>query len=172
VTVLFSSNRAQVEMMETILIAVIFVILLVVALAFYFKFSAESVEQTAENVCLVSNTVLLASIAATPEIACSIEGQREPCIDTTKLLVFDPNRDRLPYSTICSQKVSFEQVYPVPDNDVVCTSNTYPDCTIYPFSEPEGTSVEAGIRISTPVTLYYPLTEDYKLGRLVIEIFP
>lgn len=156
-------------MMETILVAVVFMVLLIVALAFYFRFSSESLGTVAERACLVSNTVLLSSVATLPEIGCSVEGQRLPCVDTTKLVLFDAGREGLPFSTLCPQRITFSTVYPVPEKAVPCTENTYPDCTDYAFYEPEG-APEEGIAISTPVTLYYPLTDTYTVGRLTIEI--
>ena len=100
-------------MMETLMVAVVFMVVLIIALAFYFKFSLDSIEESGEEACLVSNTVLLVSVSSVPEIQCSINGKTENCIDTSKLIVFDPSRVYgSMFTTNCDQKVYFEQIYP------------------------------------------------------------
>ena len=151
------------------MVAVVFIIVLLVALIFYFKFSLESVEDSGERACIVSNTVLLSSVLSMSEIQCSVNGQTELCVDTSKILVFDPAREYGSlFTTNCDQKIYFEQVYPGAGEEVCSTSN-YPDCGIFDFYDP-GVSYSSSTKISTPTTLYYPLTDEYKFGKLVIEV--
>ena len=151
------------------MVAMVFMIVLVVALGFYFKFSAQSVEESGQNACMVSNTVLLSSITSMSEIECSFGGKRSDCVDTSKLLVFDATRTYSSFfNTNCRQKVYFEQLYPVVANEI-CENNNYPDCSIYSFYDP-GVQYTSSIKISTPVSLYYPLTDEYKFGKLIIEV--
>ena len=158
-------------MMETLMVAMVFMVVLIVALAFYFKFSLESTEEAGEDACLVSNTVLLSSITSMPEIQCSLNGKRETCIDTSKLLVFDASREYQDFFTAnCKQKVSFVQISPVPeDAEELCVQGTYPDCAVYLFYDPQVES-SSSLLISTPVSLYYPLTGEYTFGKLVVEV--
>lgn len=158
-------------MIETIMIIVVFMVVLIVGLAFFFKFSMSSLEETGEDICMVSNTVLLSSITSMPEVECSVNGKTQDCIDTTKLVVFDPAREYGSYfSTICNQRVYFEDVYPVKgEEEVECTQGTYPDCNLYSFYDSDPDALP-GIKISTPVSLYYPLTEEYTVGKLVVEV--
>ena len=103
------------------------------------------------------------------EIQCSSGGKRDDCIDTSKLIVFDASRSYSSFfSTNCNQKVYFEQLYPEPINGT-CNANNYPGCSIYYFYDPE-IEYTSSIKISTPVSLYYPLTEEYKFGKLIIEV--
>ena len=156
-------------MMETLMVAVVFMVVLIIALAFYFKFSLDSIEESGEEACLVSNTVLLVSVSSVPEIQCSINGKTENCIDTSKLIVFDPSRVYgSMFTTNCDQKVYFEQIYPEPENGT-CDQNNYPDCGIFEFYDPD-VSYSSSIKISTPTSLYFPLTEEYKFGKVVIEV--
>ncbi|MSR86363.1 hypothetical protein EXS74_03125 [Candidatus Woesearchaeota archaeon] len=153
------------------MVAMIFMVVLVVALAFYFKFSLQNTEEVGNTACLISNTVLLSSIASMPEIQCSLNGVREQCIDTTKLLVFDASREYSDFFTSnCKQKVYFTELYPVPEDiEEVCTQGTYPECALYTYYDPNVT-YSASILISTPVSLYYPLTDEYHFGKLVVEV--
>lgn len=153
------------------MVALVFMVVLIVALGFYFKFSLQSVQEAGNNACMVSNTVLLSSIASMPEIQCSVNGKREQCIDTTKLLVFDASREYGDFfSSNCDQKVYFTQVYPEPEDlEEVCVQGTYPACALYPYYDPE-IEYSSSLLISTPVSLYYPLTDEYRFGRLVVEV--
>jgi hypothetical protein len=167
--VVLKSSKGQIQMMETIMVAVVFMVVLMVALAFYFKFQMASIESSADDACIISNTVLLASVAAMPEIQCSIDGKTEHCIDTAKLIVFDPSREYGSFfTTNCNQKVYFTQVYPEPENGT-CSANNYPDCGIYEFYTPN-VAYTSSIKISTPMTLFFPVTSEYKFGRLNIEV--
>tara|TARA_Y100000310_G_C20478318_1_gene713497 strand:- start:384 stop:860 length:477 start_codon:yes stop_codon:yes gene_type:complete len=156
--------------METIMVAIVFVVVLLVALGFYFKFSLQSVEESGERACIVSNTVLLSSVLSMPEIQCSVNGQTELCVDTSKLLVFDPAREYgTLFTTNCNQKIYFEQVYPLPETEESCSTSNYPGCSTFDFYDP-GVSYSSSIKISTPATLYYPLDDEYKFGKLIIEV--
>ncbi len=158
-------------MMETLMVVIVFMVVLVVALGFYFKLSLQSTEDAGADACILSNTVLLSSIASMPEIQCSINGIRQQCIDTSKLLVFDASREYAEFFTSnCPQKVSFVQVYPEPeDSEEVCVQGTYPDCAIFSYYDPK-VAYTTSILISTPVSLYYPLTMEYTLGKLQVEV--
>ena len=156
-------------MMETMMVALVFIIVLMVGLGFFFKFQLSSIEEKADTSCLLSNTVMLSSITSMPEIQCSVNANREDCIDTSKLLVFDASRIYQEFfNANCDQKVYFVELYPSVTNGT-CTQSTYPDCSYYYFFENE-VDYTSKVIISTPVSLYYPLDESYKFGKLVIEV--
>ena len=156
-------------MMETIVIVMVFVIILLVALAFFFRFYISGLQEKGERACIVSNTVLLTTVSAMPEIQCSRDANTERCIDTSRLLVFDPNKEYGSlFTTNCNQRISFQVLSPEAENGT-CTTNTYPDCSEYDFFSPNVDYTSITI-ISTPTTLYYPLTDEYKFGRLTIEV--
>lgn len=156
-------------MIETMMVALVFIVILMVSLGVYFKFQMNSVEEKGTSSCLLSNTVMLSSITSMPEIQCSVNGNREDCIDTSKLLVFDASRTYNEFfNANCAQNVYFVELYPTLTNGT-CTQGTYPDCNTYYFYEPD-VEYSSKIIISTPVSLYYPLDESYKFGKLVIEV--
>ncbi|MBI5797373.1 hypothetical protein HZA98_00530 [Candidatus Woesearchaeota archaeon] len=157
------------QMIETIMVAMVFMVVLIVALTFYFKFSSQGVEKAGQQACLVSNTVLLASVASMPEIQCSVNGHRQQCIDTSKLLLFDATREYPEFfTTNCHQRVSFLVLSPEATNGA-CSLGTYPDCSTYVFFD-QGEVSSGAVKISTPVSLYYPLTDSYALGKLQVEV--
>lgn len=158
-----SSTKAQLQMIEILMVVAVFVVILLVGLVFYFKFAAQSIHSAGENVCEVSNTVLLTALLSNPEMQCSSSGHEERCLDTMRLL-FVKN---LQTTATCRQKVSVVQVLPA-DNRT-CTTVTYPDCGVYPLVNANLTFSSSYI-LSTPVGLYFPLTDTYTLGKLVIEV--
>ena len=167
--IVLKSSKGQIQMMETIMVVMVFMIVLIVALAFFFKFQLASLEEKGDRACIVSNTVLLSAVSSMPEIQCSKDSKTERCVDTSKLVVFNPEKQYGSlFTTNCNQKIYFTQLYPEPMNDS-CTLNTYPNCGRYDFFTPN-VKYSSSIRISTPTTLYFPLTDEYKLGRLTIEV--
>jgi len=169
VGVLKFSKKGDLQMMETMMVALVFIVVLMVGLGFYFKFQMASVEEKAESVCILSNTVMLSSITSMPEIQCSVNSNREECIDTSKLLVFDASRTYQEFfNANCEQRVYFVELYPTLTNGT-CTQGSYPDCNYYYFYEPN-VKYTSKIVMSTPVSLYYPLDDSYKSGKLVIEV--
>ena len=104
-----------------------------------------------------------------PEVQCSFNNNQENCIDTSKLMVFDPGKEYGGYfSTICKQRVYFTQLLPG-EVEGECTKDNYPYCDTYVFYDPIGNFSEK-IPISTPVSLYFPTTNEYHLGKLTVEI--
>lgn len=166
----FKMKKGQVDLMETIMVLVIVVVLLILGIFFYYTFFAQSVEQSGVESCFQSTDVLLLSVVNMPEIQCSVNTREKPCVDASKLLVFEPGRNYGGmFETNCPQRIYFEQVYPVVNN-VTCTRDTYPNCNIWyvyePIIQPEGVAV-----LSTPVSLYFPDKDEYTMGKLVVEAY-
>jgi len=157
--------------METIVVLIVFMVILVVGMLFFFKFSLGSGEEKAEDVCIMSNYILLSYVASMPEVQCSVNNDQEgSCVDTAKLMVFDTEKEYGSYfSTICKQKVYFTQLLPEIEEEIECDLNTYPNCNKYVFYEPKDEYISS-IPISIPVSLYLPITDEYQLGRLTVEI--
>lgn len=163
-------RRAQVDMLETIMVLVVVVIILILGIFFYFTFFAQSVQESGADACFQSTDVLLLSVMNMPEIQCSENTRERPCVDTSKLLVFEADRKYGGmFESNCPQRIYFEQVYPV-SNNITCTKNTYPDCSVWymfePLEDPEGIA-----RLSTTVSLYFPLEDKYKIGKLIVEAY-
>lgn len=167
-----SFSKAQIQMMELIMVAVVFMVVLLVALGFFFAFQQKGLEKSGEKACFVSNTVLLSAIASLPEVQCSIDGSREQCVDTVKLLVSGERGFSLPFSSHCQQRVFFTRLYPPLEGEfgeALCTTENYPDCGVFVLSEPAG-SFSSAVRLTTPVSLYYPLDGSFVIGKLTVEV--
>jgi len=154
-------------MAETIIIIFAISILLILGVFTFYKYQLANIQDTGISINDQKITVLLATITQHPAIACN----HENCIDTTKLLLF-PAQD---YKELLgSTTITLQQIYPTPTINKQCTPQLYNQITypnncnhwiIYNITQ-QGT--EKNI-ISTPLALYYPETDTYRLGQLTIE---
>ena len=146
-------------------------VILLIGLMFFFRSQISTTQEKVETACVVSNYILLSYVTNIPEIQCSFNNNQErSCVDTSKLIIFNPEKQYGAYfRTNCKQKVYFTQLTPENMPDETCTSTNYPNCNKYIFYEPLD-EYETSIPISTPVSLYNPITNEYQLGRLTIEI--
>jgi hypothetical protein len=86
-------------------------------------------------------------------------GNSENSIDTTKLL-------NLNLKNLGEKEITIKQVYPQAENKK-CLPNNYPNCNSYLiYSKHNKKNLNI---ISTPVSLYFPLTKEYKMGILEIK---
>lgn len=156
------ARKAQVRMMEAVVVIFVFFILLVFGLIFYAQIQKSSFEDkrvqfAGEHAISVSLYALLI-----PELRCT-KGENVPikdCIDITKL-------------DITAEKMAAEQDYYF---DTFGYSNiTVED--IYPGGPPQQIYVQKfekatrKTRTPLPVSLYNPVDRTYRFGVLQIEVY-
>ena len=170
------STKGQIQINETLLVLFALVLLIIVGIFVYYRFSLANVEHITDELTEQEASVLLASVSHLPELRCS----HVNCIDTSKLLPFQTlaRGDRAYYSRLFGAKrIMIEQTYPAPDTEHPCTITAY-NQLIYPancqhwiiYDQPP-TSPHDLKKISTPITLYYPETDSYGVGKLEIGIY-
>jgi len=169
-------KKGQIHISETILVVFVVIIIILVGVIFYFRFTIARNEALPYELSERQATIMLAKAVNLDEIACS----EEDCVDTAKFLPFKrvlaEDYDRFK-KIFGRKKIVFRIIYPEPEEsvkDVECgvaeyIQVEYPEnCgkwTLYEFN-PEN---ELGAKISTVVSLYFPETDQYKVGRLEIE---
>ncbi|MBT6044715.1 hypothetical protein HOG54_01565 [Candidatus Woesearchaeota archaeon] len=173
---MIKNRRSQVHVSETILVLFVVIVILMMGVVVYFKFSVEKNKDLAEELSEEQATIMLAKAVGLQELSCDGTG----CIDTAKFLPFKRvlGEDFDMYRRIFGRKkITITEIYPVPHDsaiDVECDvikyiQMEYPEnCgkwTIYDYN-PEN---ELGAKISTIVSLYYPEFDEYRVGRLEIE---
>ncbi|MFH1456341.1 MAG: hypothetical protein ABIF40_05330 [archaeon] len=161
-------------MIELIMVLVVLSIVIGLGMLFFFKANIGSIQEKAEDVCDLSSSVLLSSALAMPEMQCSFNTHTKDCVDTIKLLEFkdfSSSRDySYHFSSNCRQRVSFQVIYPEPSASGECTDTTYPDnCNTWTIYTPSDFSSDFAL-YSTPASLYYPLEDEYRVGRLIVEV--
>lgn len=170
------STKGQVQLNETFLVLFILIILLFLGLFFYSKFMVRSLQEQADTLNEQETTALLARITSLAELRCSDKA----CLDTSKFLPFQTlaQQRRTTYTVLFgNQKITVEELYPVPASDAVCTKSlylqtSYPgNCSRWILYEQQLVSLISTQKVSTVVSLYYPEQDLYTLGRLTLEVY-
>ena len=168
--------KGQVQMNETMLVLFIIVLIIIVGMIVYYRFSIERLKGISEELSEQEASVLLASISRLKEIGCS----NEECIDTSKLIPFYriSSENREFYRGILGYKrIIVEQLYPVISSNEECTASKYNqvdypnNCGYWVVYDEKPIKINKAIKISTPISLYFPEDDKYGIGRLEIEVY-
>ena len=174
------SKKAQVEMVEMIMIMVVVVILLLVGVFFYFKFYAVTITQSSEQLTQQESEVLLTSIVSMPELQCSLESENKFCIDLYKVVAFknlinEPLGKQYYPSLFKNKGIIIKSIYPT-TTEGECLRQLgvyYPtDCnTWFVYTPAKAQNSDKKPIISTVVSLYHPITKQYGIGKIIIEVY-
>lgn len=175
-------KKGMVEMMETFMIILVVFILIGLGMFVFFKASVSGNVETHKDVCLTQATEIMSAITQLPDINCK---EKRPCIDTLKLDAFislpETDKRNVLESSVCKKNITIMQLYPEPKTKGLCNGKTrdpdFPEnCNLWTVFSPTKNELsklknKAGAAIETPVTLYYPLKEEYGLGKMVITVY-
>lgn len=170
------SSRGQIHMNETLLVLFVLVILLFLGVFLYSQFFLRSIQESAGTLSEQESTLLLATISSLAELRCS----DKPCLDTSKFLPFQSlvqqQRDHYVRS-LGNQKISVAVLYPVPSSDDYCARSLYlrtnypTSCSKWILYEQKPSQIQGTQIVSKVVSLYYPESNVYLLGRLTLEVY-
>lgn len=172
-------KKAQLHMAETVVVIFIFVILLGLFLIYYTQFRSEGIKQEAKETKTATSTSLLSVLSSVPEIKCSEKTKEEQCVDTLKVLALknvisqDINYYRSVFGT---REITLEILYPEPNQKAECTQKTYKNidypsnCNEYIIFSPITKTKNKNI-ISTPISIYFPETDTFGIGKLKITTY-
>lgn len=174
------TKKAQMQITETIMVLFVFFILLAIMLFFYYQYSIQNIKNIGEEVTEEKASILLYSVTSTPELRCSSLTEEEDCIDTTKLLAFKAlvknNEDH--YSAIFGYAtITVEQLYPEINSTEECIPSNYqnvlyPDnCKYWEIYSKLPQKYRANPVIYTPISLYFPNTDEYRIGKLTMRVY-
>lgn len=169
------SKRAEIEMTETILVLFALVLIIFIGIFVYYRFSVQHVQTVSQELSEQEASVLLATLSRLPEIRCS----RDDCLDTGKFLPFSQlSRDSSFYAGLLgSTQIIVHQLYPVVSSEDWCDfahyqQSTYPDnCRSWVVYDRKPAQPKQEIIYSRPVSLYFPETHTYRIGRLEFHVF-
>lgn len=153
-------KKAELQMQETILVIFIITIIIALSLFVFYRYTLNSVDQTKLEYEQLKVYTLLSTLPNHPQLQHSYLGNPENALDTLKLL--NANLDNLG-----EKEITIKQIYPEAKN-ITCTTKTYPDCNSYLIYSKKFSSKNTVI-ISTPASLYFPLTNEYKAAVLEIK---
>ena len=159
------SRKGQLQIQETILVLFIFIVILVLGMVFFYRFSLQGLEENKlDNERLKFNT-MLSTVPEMAEITCSIYSQEVNCIDVYKLLAFkninDKYMDRMGFMNI-----TIYSLYPE-RNGNVCELGSVRDCGIWNIYYNKPIEAKTTLVLRSPVSLYY--IDKYGIGEIVME---
>lgn len=164
-------KKGQLQIHETILVLFIFIILLIIGMIVFYRYNAEGLRQSMFDLESNKFNAMLSTFPQSPEIRCSFLGQDISCVDVYKLIGFkkivEDNkgyyREKLGY-----RNISFYLLYPT-KNGKVCDMANIRDCGVWNLYLEKPKHYEKTLVIETPVSLYFPETDNYGIGKMAIE---
>ena len=162
-------KKGQLQVQETILVVFVFVIILIVGMAFFLRYQNEGISQENKEYLREQFSLIITSFPHYTEIACSEYGQKESCIDTAKLTAFSV-LDKEQFKELGYKTITIASVYPE-KNTKTCTSRNSVDCGVWELYSKKPASIESTLKAVTPVSLYDPQTRTYSVGILTVEAY-
>ncbi|MBI5391829.1 hypothetical protein HZB00_02385 [Candidatus Woesearchaeota archaeon] len=151
--------KGQLALQETILVVFILTVLLILGLFFFSNYQLQQIKQERQLASSERFHQMISTFPTLAEVSCSLQGNREPCLDTLKLTAFQ--------QTIKTNPAYYQSIF---ESKNITVSTYYPSTTqswqIYNQKSPSSTGKD---RIITPISLYSPLEGKYSLGILVLE---
>jgi hypothetical protein len=144
-------------------------------LVFFYKVQTASIKQDFQNFQNEKTGVDFVTLGDMPEFSCSKLGEPEGCIDSSKLIVFMKLNSTKKYrdyyfSRFGYKNITIQQIYP--ETTVKkCSVGDYIDCNFWEIyvNKPRK---DGGKRVyRTPVSLYFPEKNEYRIGMLVVEAY-
>jgi hypothetical protein len=163
-------KKGELEMQETIMVVLIFVILMIGGMIFYYKFEMSSIEQDYQDNLQIKFQALRDVFPNVAELKCSVRGASEDCIDVYKVLVFNGmfNVDKDRYiKRYGFMNITLSEVYPE-ENSKECKIGDFKDCGFWQVYEHLPADTNQRRVLETPVSLYDPSEESYSVGVLRI----
>jgi len=95
---LYFKKKGQLEIGITMMVLLVFMVLLMMSLIFYFKFSQESIKETRQEILDEKYSGLLDAIIGLPELRYSFNGVEKNCLDIDKIENFQTIVDKSVYT--------------------------------------------------------------------------
>lgn len=134
----------------TVLVLAVFFVLLFIGLIFYFKFSFESYKESESKILGERYNVYLSYVINLPELKCSFMGVEKECLDVGKMSrLTDPYYERVFQGV---KRIDVKELMPE-EKDII---NLF------------GNPIATGKVYSTPISLYYPREDEYRIGKLYV----
>jgi len=165
-------RKGQMQMNESIIVLVIFFIILIIGISLFYKYNMKSIELNKIRYERDRVYSLLFSLPCSAFLQNSYFLNEEFSVDSSKLIGLKLGKlgrgigfgESLGY-----KKILVREVYPQ-KKEGLCGAGNYPKCDTYILydNEPRNKKGVSIVEISTPVPLYFHLTDLYRAGRLEI----
>jgi len=172
-------KQGQLQVQETIIAVFIFIIIIIIGMSVFFKYQESSIQQDVKNFRLAQLGNSILTLPDTSEFVYTEDGKKISAVDTTKLLSLKSlvNKKKNYYIEKYGYKnITIIEVYPKPENTQECTEGTLENCgkwSIYNEIPQKYQGIQTSnipkLRKETPISLYYPITEKFTIGILIVE---
>jgi len=163
------NKKGQLEIGIKIMVLIVFLVLLIISLIVYFKFSYVSIQETKDDILDEKFSSLVNVMVNLPELKCSMKNIERECLDAKKLIAFgiilgteDTIKERY-IEDLGVNKIEVEIVYPTL-SDELCNWDNHETCKTFILIDGN----DEGLKYTTPVSVYFPENEEYKIGKLII----
>ncbi len=169
-------TKSQIDINETLLVLFVIIIIIILGMLVYFRYSQAHITTIAAELSEQESSIILASILRLPEISCT----DNTCIDTSKLLPFQILlQGKMSYYRVLfgSKTIRITHLYPEPNITAPCTIQTYnqftyPDtCNSWVVYDGTPSQFTRKSVISTPISLFFPEQDQYRIGRLEVTTY-
>ena len=169
-----TGKRGQLQIQETILTVFIFVILIVVAMAVFFRFQENSLKESARDFRLEQFGDKLLTMPDSSELVYTEGGIKKNAVDTLKLSALQSliqKRKEVYNQRFRYMNITIVQVYPEKIKEK-CTTNKIKDCGVWEiYSNLPKEGINTRFRRETPIPLYSSYKGEYTIGLLIIEAY-
>ena len=155
-------KKAQSQIHESIIVIFIFAIIFVIALFGVYRYNLSSAENIRAESDEGRSISLLSNLPDSPLLQYSELGDEKEAVDTLKILDLELNEQGF-------RTIEIKQAYPQVA-EASCNGETYPNCNSYLLYSQVRQGGNKNV-ISIPVSLYFPLTKEVKLGILTITTY-
>ena len=155
-------RKGEVQLSESILVIFFVMVIIILGLIVFYRFSLNSLHDYERE---YREQQLLSDLITIPnEFGYTYLGSSSNAIDTSKLRLYDD----WDYGF---KKIVLKQAYPVVSDEIECSPQNYPNCNAFIVYDRQNPRLKNILIESRPVSLYFPLDETYKAGKLTISYY-
>ena len=161
-------KKGQLQIQEKIIVTFICVLLILIGLGFFYKYSTQKTIQEYETYEQEKFDSLILTLPTNALVSCEQLTQKENCLDKTKLLalkILDKEKKNKEFK---ETKITITQIYPAMQQQECTTQNTQ-ECSTITIHDNKPRQVTSTRVIETPISLYDPQTQVYSIAKLTIE---
>jgi hypothetical protein len=162
-------KKGELQTMETIMVVFILVVMILIGLVFFYKFTQSSIEGDYEDNQLIRFKAMMATFPEVGEIKCSINGNVDNCVDAYKMISVatlyraNPNYKNYLIERYGFMDITVGLVYPY-ESDENCTSQRLEGCGVWKVYSHVPAEYERRNIVSTPISVYLPEEATYGIG--------
>jgi len=154
-------KKGEVQLQESILVTFFIIVIIGLSLILYYKFTLNSVDNYERD--YMEQQLLSALMTLPNDFSYTYLGENKNAIDSSKLFY-----DKLDYG---AKTIIIEQTYPIQENSIKCDIANYPDCNYFVVYNKTNVRLKNNLVQSIPVSIYYPLDDSYRLGKLSVYLY-